>query len=260
MIIGSLAIKHHFPDHNREVKDIDIAISSKHNPEINSQYRIERLENSVLLDYVKEVYGYMPEYCPPDELYTLKISHIFWDVFWEKNMWDTVFLQEKGCKLIRPLFDKLYQYWNKVHGKNKRSDLKMSAEDFFDNALNYHIDHDTMHEMLIKHPYFENQDKPTYTLILKDGAEVEVDENKYNNLTEQQKFNLVFEEVAVMATERYSKRYYKAAYNRMLKKFIIGHAPIWEALWIIENYKNLSTNIPFNFLKFLNENGNNNDN
>lgn len=257
MIIGSVAIKHHFPEHNREVKDVDLAVSDEHTPSVNSAYRVERLQNPILLEYVSNSHGHIPEYCPADELYTLKISHIFWDVFWEKNMWDIVFLKERGCKLIKPLFEKLYMYWNKVHGKNRRSDLKMSAEDFFDNALNYPIDHDTIHEILIKHSYFEGQDKPTYTLILKDGAEVEVDESKYNTLTDLQKFNLVFEEVAVMAAERYSKRYYKSAYNRMLKKFIIGHAPIWEALWIIENYKNLSTNIPFNFLKFLNDNTNN---
>lgn len=104
--------------------------------------------------------------------------------------------------------------------------------------------------MLIQHKYF-NQDNPTYTLILKDNCEVDVDENKYNTLTELQKYNLVFEEVAIMCYERYNNMYYKAGYAKMLKKFIISHAPIWEALWIIQNHKLLLTTIPFNFKQHL---------
>ena len=40
----------------------------------------------------------------------------------------------------------------------------------------------------------------------------------------------------VMAFERYRSMGYKHAYTRMLKKFILNHAPVWEALFIIENY------------------------
>lgn len=75
---------------------------------------------------------------------------------------------------------------------------------------------------------------------------------KFNQLTEKEKFNLVTEEVMVMALERYGNLYYKKAFNRMLKKFIISHAPIWEAIWIVQNHKELLTNIPFNFIEFLN--------
>ena len=72
-------------------------------------------------------------------------------------------------------------------------------------------------------------------------------------LQEKEKFNLVFEEVAVMALERYGDMYYKKAYNRMLKKFILNHCPIWEGIWIVQNHKELLQNIPFNFMEFLNK-------
>ncbi len=42
------------------------------------------------------------------------------------------------------------------------------------------------------------------------------------------------------------------AYSRMLKKFIISHAPLWEAIWILENYPKLQKP-RHNFIKILNE-------
>ena len=252
MIIGSQAIKHHFPDFPRQPKDLDVIKENKMD-DISVDVKVEKLSNPILIEYYKDK-GYIPKYIEPNELYTLKISHSFWALennSWEKHMWDIQWLKDKGCQLIKPLFDKLYPFWNEMHGKNKRSNLNMSADKFFDNAVNYPVEHDLLHEYLIKHPFFGGQEKPTYFYILKEGAEVDVDENKFNKLTEQQKFNLVFEEVAVMSLERFSKLYYKQAYNTMLKKFIIGHAPLWEALWIIQNHKLLATTIPFNHIEYL---------
>jgi hypothetical protein len=116
----------------------------------------------------------------------------------------------------------------------------MSSEDFFNNALKCEYNHDYLHTFL-KNP-------PTYTKVLKDGAEVDVSETKFNNLSFEEKCDLVKEEVMVMAFERYSKFYYRNAYAKMMKKFIISHAPMWEAIFIIENY--MSVYKPdYNFLK-----------
>ena len=131
----------------------------------------------------------------------------------------------------------------------------MSSEEFFNNALEDGHLHDSYHELLIQHPYFEGQKRPTYVKVLKDGCEVDVCEEKFNALSEKEKFNLAFEEVAIMAWEkgRYPKgMYWKKKYNRMLKKFILNHAPIWEGIWIIQNHKEL-INPPFNFEEFLNK-------
>ncbi len=243
MIIGSSAIKYYFPDFPRVPKDLDIVGKG------NSSKEVEYLDNPILLNYCND------EYLRPDYIYTLKISHLFWNINWEKHIWDVAWLKEKGCKFNKELFDLLYPYWNYVHGKNKRSDLKMSSDKFFDNAITFPIPHDTIHEVLIKHEWFKNQDKPTYSKILCDGAEVEVSEDKWNLLTDWEKDNLVFEEVAVMSIEnRFPKEwYYKRKYSAMLKKFIISHAPIWEAIYIIENHKRL-VNPFFNYEQFLNNN------
>ena len=257
MIIGSTAIKHFYPDFPREPKDLDFVIFEDEKiPTLDkslnlNNLKIEFLVNDVLLDYC--LTKGIVIYCTPDILYTLKISHVFWDLengSWDKHIWDIQWLKQKGCKFIPDLFYQLYDYWNIVHGKNKRSDLDMEADEFFDNAVNFPINHDYLHELLVNHPYFCGE-PPTYKKILKDGAQVDVSEEKYNSLTELEKFNLVFEEVAVMSFERFNKLHYKKAFGRMLKKFIISHAPLWESIWIIQNHKELLTNTPFDYFTHL---------
>lgn len=236
-LIGSRAIKEIFPDFHREPKDFDYLVSQKipnvRNEEITEEYHI----NPILFEYVKE-YG-----IDENVLLTLKCSHIFWDIFWSKHMYDIVFLFEKGAKIIKPLFYELYAYWNIIHGENKRSDLEMSAADFFNNALKTY-NHDELHTYI--------NPSPTYFKVLKDDAEVEVDENKFNKLSFNEKVNLVQEEVLVMAYERRANRDYRVAYNWMLKKFIMNHAPMYEALFILENYRHIQK-CPYNYVEKIDE-------
>jgi len=234
-LIGSQALKQFFPNLKREPKDFDYLVETKM-PTNNQNGIVEEYhENPVLFKYLSE------NELTPDVLYTLKVSHIFWDIFWDKHMFDIVFLKENGAKLIRPLFDELYEYWNVFHTKNKRSNLDMSAKDFFNNALKTY-NHDLLHTYITPNP--------TYFKVLKDGAEVDVDENKFNNLTFDEKVDLVREEVYVMAFERLFNRDYRVAYAWMLKKFIREHAPMWEALFIIENYRHIQR-CPINYVKII---------
>jgi len=236
ILVGSKAIKHWFPDFPREPKDVDYAVLKQ---DLKSNHKgIEYLYNPILINHL----GYRIEICPPDELYTLKMSHLFWDLAWEKHEWDATFLRKKGCELNKELFYKLYEFFNELHGKNKRSDLKMSAADFFDNALKCEYDHDWLHTLL--NPI------PTFNKVL--IGEVEVGEDKFELLPEEEKENLVREEVEIMAFERWPKLDFRMAYGKMLKKFIISHAPIWEAIWILENYPKLQK-VRHNFIKILNE-------
>lgn len=257
MVIGSVAMRYHFSDFSREPKDLDIVKGLPLRVAQTGDLRFEYLDNPVLVKYYSSLCSSdIPTFIGKDELYTLKVSHSLWNLdngSWERHLWDIQFMKTKGCKIIPKLFYDLYAYWETIHGKRKTSNLKMSAEDFFDNAIKYDIPHDDIHELLIKHPYFEGQSEPTYKKILKDGAEVDVSEEKFNLLIYKEKFNLVFEEVGTMMLEnRYPKdMYWKRKYSRMLKKFILYHAPIWEAIWIIQNHKELLTNIPFNTEEFI---------
>jgi hypothetical protein len=234
-LIGSRAIKALFPDFPREPKDYDFLVQTKQPTKREVDLVEEYHINPVLFEYV-EKHG-----INADVLLTLKTSHIFWDIFWSKHMFDIVFLKEHGAKLIQPLFDDLYEYWNNFHGKNQRSDLSMSSESFFDNALTKY-DHDVLHTYI--------NPNPVYFKVLKDGADVDVSEEKFNALSFEDKLELVREEVYVMAYERLFNRDYRVAFNWMLKKFIMNHAPMWEALFIVNNYRILQK-CPINYVDVI---------
>lgn len=231
LLIGSSAIKHHYPEFKREPKDSDYAVSSK----MKSTRKVEYLYNPIIGDIVG--------IATPDLLYTLKMSHVVgWDINWEKHMFDIQFLKSKGCKLDKDLFQKLYEFWNVNNGLNKRSELDMTSEEFFNNALK--TPHDYYHTLL--------NPSPVYEKILKDGAEVDVCEEKFNKLTFEEKCDLVREEVMVMAYERYKSYHHIKAYIMMLKKFIISHAPLWEAIFIIENFVTLHKP-KYNYIETINQ-------
>lgn len=223
ILTGSKAIKTHFPDFHRDPLDWDYFVTNS--PELNSQTPDRWTD--ILYNPIFD--GYEHKILQPNDLYTLKISHLFWDIKWDKHMFDVQFLRAKGCELNMELFYKLYTLWNKVHGINKRSDLNMSADSFFDNAVKCEYNHDSIH--LLINP------EPIFTKIHADGAEVEVDCDKFDALSFEDKCELVREEVYVMAWERFkSAMPFQHAYSKMLKKFIMNHAPMWEALFIIENF------------------------
>lgn len=244
ILIGSKAIKTHYPDFPRTPKDTDYAVGGP----VENKYRekgVEYLINPILDELYKPHNG-VEEICSPEHLTTLKASHLMWNIGpWEKHMFDLQFLLKKGNKIDEELFWKLYDYWNEYHGKNKRSDLKMTKDEFFDNAVNYDTNsHDETH--LIINPI------PIYTKILKDGCDVELDEEKYKALSHEDKMDLVREEVMVMAEERFKHLNFRFAYSKMLTKFIISHAPKFTLIDILTNYIELHR-APFNFIEKINK-------
>lgn len=220
MVIGSTAIKHYYTDFPREPNDIDIVTCSGKNRRENN---IEYLVNPIILKYQKK--GYLD----PNLMLSLKVSHLFWDNGWDKHMFDVQFLLKKGNRINYEIYSELRRYWEKTLPKIRRSDLEMNKEQFFTNAVNNDTNqHDYYHTLL--------EDIPAYTLLLKENCEVELDENKWNNLSFNKKCDVVFEETAVMAFERYKKTHYKVAYLKQLKDNIIKHFPEYIALFTIENY------------------------
>ncbi len=228
IIIGSVAIKHWYPDFNRLPKDIDYAvISSK---QYKSTRSVEYLENPILYKsiYSHHIIKYNDKlYLSSEGLLTLKMSHLFWDINWNKHMFDVQFLLSKGLDIDEVLLYDLIDYWKEHLPKIRRSNLVMSKEDFFSNAINYDsCEHDILHTLI--NPI------PMYTLLLK--GEVELDEDKFNQLSFEDKLEVVREEVYVMAYERYKHLNYMIAYKKMLDKFIRLHAPIYIAIFAIKNY------------------------
>lgn len=242
LIIGSCAIKYWFPDFKREPKDLDII--GDDSPHTN--LRVEYHDNPVFLNYCADneltarSFGKWNEMYPiPDALYTLKASHLFWPINQQKHIDDIRFLQDKGCKLIEPLFDELYDYWTKVHGTRKTPDFTTTSDKFFENKIVCPIDHETLHY------HFAWGDEPLYHQILKDGCEVEIDEEKFKKLNEVDQMRVVMEECGNLAFERWRDKLPKVAYYRALNRMILALTPLWLAKYIIENYNKLSPQTKF---------------
>jgi hypothetical protein len=185
--------------------------------------RIEKLNIDI------DVFNTKSGVLDPNELLTLKCSHsIVHDFQLSKHLWDIDFLVRHGATINYEMFTKLYLYWKEFY-KNHRSNLKLSSKEFFNNAISCPYNHDYLHTLINPNPIYKK------ILI----GEVEPSEEKFNLLTHQEKLDLVREEIYVMGYERMGNRNYRETYNWMLNKFIINHAPFYEALFIVLNHREL---------------------
>lgn len=225
LLIGSAAIRKHFADFPREPKDIDYAVDDESFAGVEKgEKRTEYLYNPII-DYSDGV-------ASPELLLTLKVSHLaHHPKQFDKTMHDIQYLLDRGSKIDQKLFLELYEFWDDHLGVNRRSDLKMGKEEFFDNAVNNEIDHDYIHTLI--------NPNPTYKKTLKDGCEVETEESKFWELSEEDKLNLIFEEVEVMAYERFHENIWQIRYIKMMKKFVCGHCPLYMTPFICYNWKQL---------------------
>lgn len=133
-----------------------------------------------------------------DELYTLKISHIFWEVgdSWNKHAADIAWMERQGCQLIRPLYDILYPIWKEKHGGRKAVLANASKDGFFKDGVTRKYDHDSLHDSVA---YYN---RPLYERLLKPGSEVDCSWDQFCELDHNDRIKLVREEVYVTALER----------------------------------------------------------
>lgn len=189
LIFGSTALKHWLPDLKRTPKDLDIMGTGASTSKV--EYHFNPAFNYIL-EHNKDA-----TYVDLNLLYTIKCSHLHYDINWDKHCIDIMFMQSKGCQLDDTLYDLLMKDWEQIHGK-KRVNLNQSKDTFFTPYVKRLIDHDTLHEMLAY------KGIPIYKSILKDGKEVLTDIHKWNMLSHEDKLLCILEEVYVTAFERWS--------------------------------------------------------
>ena len=192
-LIGSAATKIWFPDLNREPKDYDYFTNEKMSKARPDGKRVETFYHPSLENYTWDY----PKYASARELYTIKVSHLFWENRGVKHAKDAIFFQEKGVEFHRPLYDVLYPIWVEHYGaKRARLPRGAKAEDFFNANVDRKYDHDSIHASVA---YY---DKPLFEVILADGESVAVDWKKFEQMTHTDKLRLVREEVYATALER----------------------------------------------------------
>lgn len=129
-LVGSSALKEHFGDFYREVDDIDYFSDS--NVEGADVFYHPNLE--------KWSWGHI---ATADELYTIKVSHSFWELrnrSWSKHLQDIEFMQEKDCFFISELHEILYPIWEEIHGAKDNVDYALHGAPLFNEIMGDKLD------------------------------------------------------------------------------------------------------------------------
>lgn len=173
----------------------------------------------------------------PNTIYTIKLSHLGWDIHWQKTKLDCLWLEAKGRKIIPELYEELVKYWKKLNGKDFLS-LSRNKSEFFTDHVTYVYDHDYLHE-LVAHP-----NPPMYTKCLKDGEEVLIDKEKFDKMSHEDQVRMFREEITTIAIERWlvnpkwkGKISWYKAYLLSLQKTITSLTKNWATDFLVLNLK-----------------------
>ena len=235
LIYGSQAIKHFFSNYERECKDVDMICKPDEEVIIKSNLRIEKYWISEF-EYIFQN-NLDPLYVDPNFLYTIKASHLAWDIRWDKHMHDLIFLQEQGCKLDMQLFKDLYSRWQIIHSK-KKVKMNVKNEEFFKENIYRKYDHDYLHTQVMFY------DRPLNEKLRENLDSPYCSENLWNYLSEDDKLKCALEEIHVLALERYLLRpvdryTVSHAVVKMLKHMIVSTTSGWFNLFLILNFNKL---------------------
>jgi hypothetical protein len=188
------------------------------------------------------------------DLYTLKLSHSFWDINWSKTMSDISFFQSEGVDYDPHLLELLYGDWLRIHG-TKRVNLNKGNDDFFNKHVKRRYVHDDVHRAVSYH------DEPLFTRIQIRPDTAMVSKRLFEELSFDDKLNICREEAYVIALERYLlpnhlRGSYKASYNKAMRVLVTQLSKGWFPEFIVTNWNQLNTT-DINYLeKFKNNIGN----
>lgn len=237
LIVGSSALQRHGLI-NRNPADLDIFTDETYYPPDHikgGHIELHHVPYNILSIIPYNVQDNI-HYATPDAIYTLKCSHLGWDIKWEKHARDVIWLKDNGCKLIEPLYWELYKFWQSVHGGKSHLSLDKTKEEFFNDYVNYQYDHDNLHAIVA------GNNLPMYTKVLKDNKEVLVSHEKFMQLSTDEKLNLFREEIKVIALERwliptnFRTSPYRA-YLNSVRKTITNLTKNWATLFVVDNLK-----------------------
>jgi hypothetical protein len=172
----------------------------------------------------------------PEQILTIKCSHLGWDIFWWKHVQDVLRLKGLGYKVIPELYEALVAFWKKEHGSKDYLSLYQTKEEFFQDNVTYIYDHDWLHE-LVAFP-----EAPVYTSCLKEGQQVAIDKEKFFAMPFDRQVKMFREEISVIAAERWlispkvsGKISWERAYQLALKKTCVSLTKNWATDFIVQN-------------------------
>lgn len=231
IIVGSRALIHHLPNFKRNNPDLDIW----------SDGPIEKCPNvdvSLIPTEILDAFSDNSKnlgIATPEDVMTIKLSHLPYDIFWRKHSSDYLVLKMKyGYEVNYSLYEKLKPYWKEKHGNKTYLSLYKTKDQFFDDFVEKKFEHDWLHE-LVAYP-----NKPIYTECLKDGQQVAIDKKKFDGIIHDKKIKMFREEMCVIALERWvipSKKEisFIEAWSRSVHKTVTALTKGWASEFICEN-------------------------
>ena len=238
LIFGSTALKHWFPDLNRDPKDLDYISKGKSTKEVECHWNPAF---QYILDNNKD-----SKYVDADFLYTIKVSHACYDIRWDKTIHDINFMKKKGCRLDFNLYKQLLKDWEVIHYK-KKIRLEGSPEEFFTSKVTRKLDHDQLHHMI------KFYDRPMHEKIRNDINNVKCDKNLWDALSYEDKLKCALEESYVFAIERYFNYPPKIALNKAIKHLITQSTKGYFNLFLIDNFFEMIYNDNSKFINIFKE-------
>lgn len=211
--------------------DLDIWLSA------NEKVPNIKAEISIMPDDIMEAFSEKSKkqkYATLDDLMTIKLSHLQYDIKWLKHLNDYLVLKHSDCCLNEELYYLLVLHWKKVFQNKRFLSLYKTKDAFFDDFVPKKYDHDWLHSLVA----YPNQ--PIYISCLQDGQEVAIDPVKFDKLGFDDKVKMFREEINVIAMERWvipskGKISYHQAYHRSLHKTVTALTKGWACEFILKN-------------------------
>jgi hypothetical protein len=236
IIVGSTALKYHFPNIDREVKDIDIIgnendikyLTNALNPKnvksteyittlvgIQNKFGIWNTDNVEILkseksESLKQYINYDTQggklgdglrYASKEVLFSLKKSHIHFPIKFEKHIRDYCFLYDelKGVDVLESITKINFKETELRVGKLRTPSLNKSTKEFFGQSEGFvksYFIHDDIHRVM------SHYDRPLYEKMQKDSVLAKCDKDLWEGFTFEEKCKCVLEEAYVIALER----------------------------------------------------------
>lgn len=215
---------------NRSPNDLDLWVS-KDDPKTYAG-DVTHMPESIM-SLVECTY---PDVASVNSVYTIKLSHLGWDIFFEKHKRDVLYLESQGAKVIPELYKALLAHWKVEHGNKDFLSLYKDKTEFFTDHVEYVYDHDYLHE-LVAYP-----NRPVYEKCLKSGQEVAIDKDKFFAMPFEDQVRMFREEITVIAAERWllnpkvrGKLSWRQAYQYSLRKTVTQLTKNWATDFLVLN-------------------------
>lgn len=203
----------------------------EHYPSSNLLYKYERhfhKHDSLLgIDY---------HIASPQSLFLLKKSHITFNIHWQKNIYDYLFLQQKINNIALPTWwEAVYRIrFEEVQNRISRKQMNFDVEnsEFFrksETFVNRIVEHDSLHYATCFYS------KPLFLSAKEDLTKAALSENKVSKMSAHLKVQMIQEECMALALEReivpamlkHEPYNAKHSYQRVACKMVYNYLPMF---------------------------------